>query len=198
MTISNYLTFGRLILTPIFLLCYLYQNSLGISEQLLPFVLLCLLGISEASDFLDGFLARRLKQVTDFGKIVDPLADSIAHTTVFLAFSQGVVQLPIIIAFIFLYRDSVVSTLRTACALHGTVLAARWSGKIKAATQGVAAFMIVLLMIPHAFGYIATESLHLYATLFASFAAIISLLSLMDYLYVNREMIQGMLKRRSS
>ena len=194
MTISNCLTFSRLLLTPLFLVLYLYYEVLGISSQTMPYILLLLLIVSEVTDFLDGFLARRLKQVTDLGKIVDPLADSLAHNTVFLAFSQGVVSLPIIIPFVLLYRDSLISTLRTACALTGRALAARPAGKFKAASQGIAAIFIALLMIPHSTGQLSDHSLHLCSAIAAGIAALISVWSMTDYLWANRSLIKSLLQ----
>src|SRR5947209_7309521 len=78
---------------------------------------------------------------------------------------------PMLLIFVFLYRDSVVSTLRTLCALRGFALAARWSGKIKAVVQAVAAFTILILMIPHSLGYISTAELQKYSMWVVAFAA---------------------------
>ncbi len=75
------------------------------------------------------------------------MADSIARITSFLAFVQPPVNLSISLVFVFLYRDSVVSTLRTVCALRGYALAARFSGKVKAVIQAIAALLILILMI---------------------------------------------------
>ncbi len=56
--------------------------------------------ISEFTDFIDGYLARKHLQVTDFGKIVDPMADSIFRLSVFLTFTLPPVNLPIWIIFL--------------------------------------------------------------------------------------------------
>ena len=98
--------------------------SFGINELLLPYVLLFLLGVFELSDAFDGYIARKYNQVSDFGKIFDPMADSIARISVLLTFTQPPVNLPLPLIFVFLYRDSVISTLRTICALKGFALAA--------------------------------------------------------------------------
>jgi len=129
MSIANYLTFFRIFISPVFLLVYIVHAKLGISNVVLPYVLLFLLGVSELSDAFDGFLARKFHQVTDLGKLLDPMADSIYRISVFLTFTQPPVNLPLLIVFIFLYRDSVISTLRTICALRGFALAAARRGK---------------------------------------------------------------------
>lgn len=193
MNIANAVTLLRLCISPIFLMIYLKYDALDISSTTLPYILLGLMGISELSDAFDGFLARRYNQVTELGKILDPMADSISRTTVFLTFTQAPVMLPIPLLFIFLYRDSVVSTLRTICALKGFALAARTSGKIKAVIQAVAAFIILVLMIPHSKGTLSQETLQSISTWVVSFAAIYTIYSGIDYIYANRHYIARML-----
>lgn len=193
MNIANALTLIRLCISPIFLLVYLYYGFFDISPTTLPYILLVLLGISELSDAFDGFLARRYNQVTELGKLLDPMADSIARTTVFLTFTQPPVMLPIPLLFIVLYRDSVVSTLRTICALKGFALAARTSGKIKAVIQAIAAFIILLLMIPHSRGMLSLETLQNVSMWVVSFAAFYTIYSGIDYIYANWRYIARML-----
>lgn len=185
MSIANYFTFSRILIAPLFLAIYLEHSALGISNILLPYVLLTLLAISELSDALDGYLARKYNQVTDLGKVLDPMADSIARISVFLTFTLEPVKLPMILIFILLYRDSVVSTLRTICALKGYTLAARTSGKIKAVVQGFSALLVLLLMIPHSLGYLSTESLHQAGTWIVSLAAVYTVYSGVEYICAN-------------
>lgn len=158
-------------------------------------MLLFLLAVAELSDAFDGYLARKYNQVTDFGKIFDPMADSIARLSVLLTFTQPPVNLPMPLIFIFLYRDSVISTLRTICALRGFALAARVSGKIKAAVQAAASFAILFLMIPQSVGYISQEQLQAYSTFIVSLAAIYTLYSGFDYICANRYYIGKLLGR---
>lgn len=193
MSIANYFTFIRLVISPVFLIIYTGYENIGISPQALPYVLIALLAISELSDAFDGYFARLYNQVTDLGKILDPMADSIARTTVFLAFTQEPVRLPVLLVFIFLYRDSVVSTLRTICALKGLALAARISGKVKAVIQAVAAFVILILMISHSQGMLSGEVLNTISTWVVGIAAVYTLFSGIDYIYANRHYISRLL-----
>lgn len=170
------------------------HDFLGISNIALPYVLLVLLGISELSDAFDGYLARKYNQVTDLGKVLDPMADSIARISVFLTFTLEPVKLPMFLIFVFLYRDSVISTLRTICALKGFTLAARTSGKIKAVIQAVAAFIVLGLMIPHSLGHLSTSMLHNIGTGVISIAAFYTIYSGFEYIYANREYINKLLK----
>lgn len=193
MTIANYLTFFRIFISPIFLLVYLEYENLNINIVTLPYVLLFLFGISELSDAFDGYLARKYNEVTDLGKILDPMADSIYRISIFLTFTLPPINLPMILVFIILYRDSVVSTLRTICALKGFALGARRSGKIKAIIQAISAFLIILLLIPYSLGALHANTLHLTSTIIITLTSIYTLFSGVDYIYANREYIMRML-----
>lgn len=186
MSFANYITFIRIFISPIFLLVYIGHETLEISPFVLPYVLLFLLGVSELSDAFDGYFARLYNQVTDLGKILDPMADSIARISVFLTFTQEPVNLPLPLIFIFLYRDSVVSTLRTICALKGFALAARISGKIKAVIQAITAFVILFLMILQTMDYITLSTLHISSAWLVGVAGVYTLFSGFDYIYANR------------
>ncbi len=172
---------------------YLEHDLLGISLAVLPYILLVLLGISELSDAFDGYVARKFHQVTDLGKILDPMADSIYRISVFLTFTQPPVNLPLLIVFIFLYRDSVISTLRTICALRGFALAARSSGKIKAVIQAGCLFVILLLMIPYTMGYLSYGVLHGISIGAVSLAALYALYSGVEYIWANRTYVLRLL-----
>lgn len=195
-TVANCLTFIRIFISPIFLLVYLQHDAIGITSKALPYALLFLLGVSELSDALDGLLARKYNQVTDLGKILDPMADSISRISVFLTFTQPPVNIPLVFVFIFLYRDSVISTLRTICALRGFALAARPTGKMKAVIQAVCSFVIVLLLIPHSLGRLSDLALYQLSTSFVFVACMYALYSGADYLYANRGHIQRVLIRK--
>lgn len=193
MTIANYITFIRIFISPIFLLVYLEYEAFDISLVSLPYVLLILFGISELSDAFDGYFARRFNQVTDLGKILDPMADSIYRISVFLTFTLPPIKLPMILVFILLYRDSVISTLRTICALRGFTLAARFSGKLKAVIQAIIAFIIIILLIPYSLGHLSQEKLHTISTWLVSIGAVYTLFSGIDYIYANRNYIRKLL-----
>jgi len=196
-SVPNYLTFIRIFISPIFMLIYLEHEMLGISMTALPYVLLFLFGLSEISDTFDGFLARKYNQVTDFGKILDPMADSIYRISVFLTFTSPPVELPLLLVFIFIYRDSMISALRTICALRGFALAARSSGKIKAIIQAATAFIILILHIPYSTGLMSQASLHRVALIATSIAAGYALFSGIEYIYANRDEIKRLLTERA-
>ena len=196
LTVANTITLIRIFISPVYLFLYLEHAALGISETALPYILLVLIIALETSDALDGYLARKLDQVTDLGKLLDPMADSISRISIFLAFTQPPVSLPLIIVFIFIYRDSVISTLRTICALRGFTLAARTSGKIKSVIQGISATAVTILLIPHSLGYLPTATLRLIATTVILGAALYALYSGIEYLWTNFHFVRHAILRK--
>ncbi|MBI3508152.1 MAG: CDP-alcohol phosphatidyltransferase family protein [Chlamydiia bacterium] len=186
MNLPQFFTLLRIFISPAFPLLYLKHEVLGLPLIAVPYLLLTLLIICESSDLFDGFLARRRNQVTDVGKVLDPMADSIAHISLFLTFTQGIVQLPLLLVFVFLYRDLFIGALRTICALRGVALGARTSGKAKTVIQGGAAFLILILMIPCLMGWISLELFQQLSFAAASLAALCTVAAVGDYLYANR------------
>ncbi len=190
MNTAHYFTLLRILISPLFPVLYLGYEWLGIPLVWIPPIMLLLLLVSEFSDIIDGFLARRSNQVTDLGKVLDPMADSITHISLFFTFTQGAVQLPMLVVLVFLYRDFFISTLRTLCALRGFALAARVSGKLKAVMQAVVAVLIVVLMIPYTLGYLSLELFQKISLYAALVAAIYTAASAVDYFYANRFFIK--------
>ena len=180
-----YLTLARIVMSPIFLIVYLYGDKMGVDGIFIPFLLLLIVALCELSDFLDGFIARRRRKVTDLGRVLDPMADSIFRLTVFFTFTQGVIQLPLLLVLVFFFRDAIIGALRTLCALSGIVLSARMSGKIKAVVQASAAFFILILMIPYSYGCLDLESLQSMSLAVASVAVAYTVLSGAEYLNAN-------------
>jgi CDP-diacylglycerol--glycerol-3-phosphate 3-phosphatidyltransferase len=184
------LTLSRILLGPLFILVYIYFPAMGIGLTWLPYLLIALAILSELSDVFDGFIARRQKKVTDLGKLLDPMADSIFRLSVLLAFTQGAIQLPLILVAVFFYRDTIIGTLRTLCALKGFALAARTSGKVKAVIQAVIGFFILILMIPYTMGCLDLsylQSISFYAVLIG---AVYTVYSGAEYIYAYRRDIK--------
>ncbi|MES2345076.1 MAG: CDP-alcohol phosphatidyltransferase family protein [Chlamydiota bacterium] len=184
------LTLTRVALSPLFLVVYLYHQEMGISLFVLPYFLMFLVIICELSDLFDGILARKKNQVTDLGKILDPMADSIFRLSVFMTFTQGLIKLPILLVLVFFYRDSIISTLRTVCALRGVALAARFSGKVKAVVQAATAILILLLMIPYSLGLVNLALLREVSFYTVLVTAVYTVISGIEYVYANRSFIR--------
>lgn len=183
------LTLSRLFLAPLFALIYLSPTAM-VSQNFVPYLLLSVVILSELSDLFDGFLARRYNQVTELGKLLDPMADSIFRLSIFFTLTQGVIQLPILIVLSIFYRDSLIGTLRTVCALRGVALAARTSGKIKAVLQGVVTIAILLLMIPYYAGAVSLEFLQGFSLWSVALVALYTAFSGAEYVYAHRAHIR--------
>jgi CDP-diacylglycerol--glycerol-3-phosphate 3-phosphatidyltransferase len=175
---------------------YLYPNWFGLNPMIMPYFLLLILIICEITDIVDGIVARKKNQVTDLGKVIDPMADTITHISVFFTFTQGVVSIPLLVVFLLLYRELAISALRTLCALRGVALAARKSGKLKAIIQASVCFLIVFLMILTSHGMLSVKSLQVISVIAVSVAAVYSVITLADYFYANRFHIKKIIQQK--
>jgi len=109
---------------------------------------LALLTIASISDGVDGAIARRTGTTTPFGAIADPFADKILVMSVFLAFASiRELAVPLWAVFLILLRELTISTLRVLAALHGEVMKAERTGKIKTTVQMTSAFIILVLLV---------------------------------------------------
>ncbi len=121
MTTANKITIARIALIPVFLVLAYTGHSVW---ALAVYILACL------SDTVDGYIARHYRQVTDFGKFMDPLADKMLVLAA-MVFLVEVGQMPGWAVAIVLFREFAVSGLRLIAVEQGRVIAAAWSGKIK-------------------------------------------------------------------
>jgi CDP-diacylglycerol---glycerol-3-phosphate 3-phosphatidyltransferase len=128
MSLAMILTWGRILLAPLFFILYLLAGAF--SPVLLVGVWL-VFGLIEISDLLDGHFARLLKQETEMGKVLDPFADSFSRLTYFIAFAGSGI-LPLWMLLIFVYRDISVAYIRVMTSREKVLMSARVSGKLKA------------------------------------------------------------------
>lgn len=139
---ANLLSLSRLFFGPAVLVTFSVGDYRSVIFALVMVIL------AEVTDVLDGIVARRMGHVTDLGKLLDPMADSMYRFCIFLAFfGQGVMD-AWMIGIIF-GRDLIVAYTRVYAATAGIVLAARFSGKLKAVVQGIAQVgLIAMLAVP--------------------------------------------------
>jgi len=168
----NMLSLGRVILGPICIYLLMQESLLGY------FLVLVLMTIGEVSDAMDGHLARRLGQVTDAGKIIDPMSDSLYRQIIFIGF-HAMGLLPTWMMIILFSRDIIVSYLRIMAEQSGVTLSARRSGKIKAIAQGFAQIGSVVLLIAVSLGLFVSLDWVIWA--FFLMATAVTLYSLIDY-----------------
>jgi len=151
MNLANKVTVVRIGLIPLFVLC-LHHYPHGIVQQL-PFLGLinryglyaavALFLLAAATDKLDGHIARRYNQVTNLGKLLDPLADKLLISAALVMMVQHHL-IPSWIAAVIIGREVLVSGIRILAAAKGIALSADRHGKAKLALQ-VAAIVAVLL-----------------------------------------------------
>ncbi len=176
MTLPNKLTLLRIFLTPVFFGLAYYTYLVPLLPRVeLNITLLVLFALLEITDLLDGYLARRLNQISDLGKLLDPFSDVFLRITYFFLFVQ-VGIMPVIFFVIILWREFLISFLRMVMLRMDIVMAARWSGKFKAVTYFLSGVygMLALAKICPLIDWIA-NTLFLLSALFA-------ILSLSDYI----------------
>lgn len=128
---ANAITLVRGLIAPFALWMILVGSKISLT------VCLGLLILAEATDILDGIVARCTNKVSDVGKLLDPLCDSLLRIMVFLGF-LCVGWMNVWMFAVILSRDILVAYIRVFAGLHNIVLAARLSGKLKAICQGTA------------------------------------------------------------
>lgn len=174
LNVPNTITWVRVILT-IFIVWFLLQNW-----YLVAFILFL---IASFSDYLDGYFARKLNQVSNFGKIFDQMSDKILVTSVLIVFVQlGLIQSWILIVIIF--RDTLVSTVRMAAASGGQVVAANYFGKIKTVSRIVWIVGVFLQLLNFA-------NLEIFNEVIGYFVAGVTILSGLIYMFQNRHVLKG-------
>ncbi|MCX7727385.1 MAG: CDP-alcohol phosphatidyltransferase family protein [Chitinispirillaceae bacterium] len=196
MNIAVILTILRVIIAPIFAFFFIYGYK-HTSPLFLWLSALCAILI-ELTDLFDGMVARSRSEVTDFGKVFDPIADSVSRQTVFLSFfASGII--PLWLYLIFFYRDAFMQLLRIVCASNGVVLAARKSGKLKAVLQGIASFIIIAIVLIEVYNrnLFPTKILGMHLAFWILLVpAFYTLGSVVDYVIPNKEMLKRMMKRK--
>ncbi len=140
MNLPNKLTILRIVLTLGFIL-FLFLG--GMTSKIIALVIFLLASLTDA---LDGFLAKRSNQVTDFGKIMDPVADKILVLSAFLAF-VGLGLVPWWTVIVIILREIAVTALRGLALTRGKVISSDPSGKHKTVWQIFIIFVILLFLI---------------------------------------------------
>ena len=129
MTVASIITLVRIAFIPIYmaLMHFSYgQPGLFMWSALGVFIL------ASITDFVDGFIARKYHQISDFGKFLDPLADKLLVLAAMAMFC-GWGKMPAWSLMVVLTREFAVTGLRLVAVGKGKVIAAGWSGKVKTA-----------------------------------------------------------------
>ncbi|HAP00165.1 MAG TPA: CDP-diacylglycerol--glycerol-3-phosphate 3-phosphatidyltransferase, partial [Fibrobacteres bacterium] len=196
-SIASQLTFSRILLSPVFIWVFFYDNNLVYQDNHLVFkILAALLAIFfVASDGLDGWLARKRGEVTQLGKYLDPYSDKISNMTIFLCFMASGYAAVWMVAVIF-FRESTIETLRTLGAAAGVTIDARRSGKWKTGIQGTAVITILVLEIADTLILRYWPDLPYWTTIWSYtpytlmfIVTVVTLLSGIDYFVANKKVL---------
>lgn len=142
MTTASKITLVRVAFIPVYML-FMYLS--GGSTGLWMWISLAIFVIASLTDYVDGEIARKYNQVSDFGKFLDPLADKLLVIAAMLMFCQwGVI--PAWVLMVILTREFAVTGLRLVAVGNGKVIAAGWSGKVKTASTMIG--LCVLMAFP--------------------------------------------------
>lgn len=163
--------------------------------MVLPFVLFMLIGRAEGAakvfslilfiaasftDYLDGQIARRDGLVTNFGKFMDPLADKLLVVSALICLVD-LGRVPTWIVLVIIAREFIISGFRLIASDNGVVIAASMWGKFKTVTQMI---LIVMLIIDFKTGFMHGLQIFMMVVV-----VILTIISLIDYLYKNRKVL---------
>ena len=144
MNLPNAITLARIFLVPLLVVVLLTKfegkQILGVRHELVGAVIFA---VASLTDWLDGYLARRRKQVTNFGRLMDPLADKLLVTAAFVSIVQMGLA-PAWMVAVILGREFLVTVLRSIAASRGVVIAASQLGKIKMAAEVTTILALIL------------------------------------------------------
>lgn len=197
MNLPNKLTISRIIMSVLIIIILLggeYITSLFgidvpklfINEAIVIDIKYIIAGIlfiiASLTDFLDGYIARKYNLVTDFGKLIDAIADKILVNSVLIILAaQGFIHpiIPVVI----IVRDSVVNSIKMLAASKGKVVAAIKSGKVKTACLMVGIVLTLFYNLPFELWGISVSKVLLFI------ATILSIISGVQYYVLNKHLI---------
>lgn len=177
-----------MLLIPIFVVFLLVDFSFGdisIGEQVLPIehiIATAIFIVASATDWLDGYYARKYQLVTNLGKFLDPLADKLLITAALVSLVE-LGLFPAWVVILIISREFAVTGLRLVAATDGEVIAASSLGKWKTVTQIVAAIAVMLHNIPFQFLGVPFAEMMIYV------AAFMTVWSGWDYFIKNKHIL---------
>ena len=164
------------------------------NETASDIIALCIFAVASLSDFLDGYLARKNNMVTDFGKLMDPLADKLLVCITLICFVKlrgadvvGSYSFPTWCAIVIMSREFIISGIRQLAADKGIIIAAGIWGKIKTVVQ---LFMCLDYIIMPVFIKNGMEWFAVAGVVLMYLATALTIISLIDYIVRNRKALE--------
>lgn len=184
MNTPNKLTIMRIILVPFFVLFlfsnYIYFNFLW---ALVIFIFACI------TDAIDGYIARKNNCITTLGKFLDPLADKVLVMSALISFMELQI-ISYIVIIIILSREFLVTSLRLVAAEKKVVIVASKLGKIKTVIHMISIILVLAILNLYQLNIITNFEIVRNTSEFLMWiCVIISIVSCVEYLYINRNMI---------
>ncbi len=192
--LPNVLTLSRFFLAPVmlWLILKLDKPEFDSGAWIGSLAILIVLAVTLLTDLFDGALARARREVTNFGKIMDPVADSTFFMTLLFGLSASPrfgdwvsLWFPVLV----LYREIAMQIYRRYAALKGNAVPAKMAGKIKMFSQSVATAAFFLLVFVRDWSYagnpasspLSEEFLQQFAFYLCVFTVAVNYLSLIEY-----------------
>ncbi|MBX6395776.1 MAG: CDP-diacylglycerol--glycerol-3-phosphate 3-phosphatidyltransferase [Alicyclobacillaceae bacterium] len=188
MNLANRITIARIFLVPVVMFFLLVRYDFGrvtVAGQTLTvneIVAALIFIVAASTDGLDGYIARKRRIVTNFGKFLDPLADKLLISAVLVSLVE-MQRLEAWEAIVIISREFAVTGLRLVAAAEGTVIAASRLGKWKTVTQIVAVVALIMNNLPFSYFGVPVAEWIMYA------AVAITVISGIDYFIKNKHVI---------
>ena len=179
MNIANKLTILRIILIPVFIVFFYIDIPHNLHWATMIFI------IASLTDLFDGLLARKHDMVTNFGKLIDPIADKLLISGA-LVMLTAIGWVHPVITIILIGREFIISGLRLIAAAEGKVLAASVLGKIKMIVQIVAVCAVLLQD-----GFLRQWGVP-FGQILMWLSVALAIVSLFDYFWKNRDVLKDM------
>ena len=186
MNLANKLTISRIVLAAIFILFLFIEGVSAKFAALGLFLLACL------TDYYDGMIARKTNSSTDFGKLMDPIADKILILGAFLAFVEMKI-IPAWMVMVIIARELIITGIRVLALSKKKVLSADIAGKHKTISQMVTVISILIFLIMRDSGFIFkymrhyTKGVHILMLI----TVIMTLISGISYMFRNKGVFMG-------
>ena len=182
MNIPNRLTVFRICMVPVFLV--ILAAPLPISDTSVRIVAAVLFALTSLTDMIDGKIARKYNLITDFGKLMDPLADKFLVFAAMLGILVRFEYLrPVFVwaAAVVMFRELAVTSIRLVAAERsGLVIAASWLGKIKTTTQ--MSCIVAVLLEPVVLPWKIFREYHILSYITIALMTVMTLWSGIDYI----------------
>lgn len=189
MNLANKITLARVFLVPVVMVFLLIRYDFGsvtffgITITYAEIIATCVFIVAASTDGLDGYIARKRKIVTNFGKFMDPLADKLLITAALVSLvERGSIEGWM--AIVIIGREFAVTGLRLVAAAEGQVIAASKLAKLKTLTQIIALVAVMLNNFPFAIIGFPFDVLAMWV------AVVMTILSGIDYFVKNWNVIQ--------